>query len=322
MLQVTPVWLIPETEAANACDCPALNVTALGVTAIVTFQGEVVEGPILAVVPNPAYRPSQPRDLPGPDNAVFRVKFEPANKAAAEVFHAIQPASELALRPFPEPTGRIVAARMLDQKGNEPEQRVVITGLFAFFDVSARQLEKRATLRYGRPPKLVPIIAQSGYWGRIKAEIVCAMTSKYAMALYEQVQLRANLNRCVETIEIGRFRDILGVPPGTYKLGPDFLRFVIKPALLEVNGLSDMGVDIDVVRKHARAPVTAVSLSWWRKEGDDFRAAMQERARPKVGRMARLKGKVEKVEALPSRLPSSADDAELAAMLAKMREHA
>jgi hypothetical protein len=49
---------------------------------------------------------------------------------------------------------------------------------------------------------------------------------------------------------------------------------------------------------------------------------MQERARPKIGRMARLKGKVEKVEALPSRLPSSADDAELAAKLAKMREHA
>lgn len=145
------------------------------------------------------------------------------------------------------------------------------------------------------------------------------MTSKYAMALYEQVQLRANLNRCAETIEIGRFRDMLGVPPGTYKLGPDFLRFVIKPALLEVNGLSDIGVDIDVMRKHARAPVTAVSMSWWRKEGDDFRAAMQERARPKVGRMARLKGKVEKVEALPSRLPSSADDAELAA---SMREHA
>ena len=218
--------------------------------------------------------------------------------------------------------GVVATVSYVDQKGNEPEQRVVITGLFAFFDVSARQLEKRATLRYGLPPKLVPIIAQSGYWGRIKAEIVCAMTSKYAMALYEQVQLRANLNRCVETIEIGRFRDMLGVPPGTYKLGPDFLRFVIKPALLEVNGLSDMGVDIDVVRKHARAPVTAVSMSWWRKEGDDFRAAMQERARPKVGRMARLKGKVEKIEALPSRLPSSADDAELAARLAKMREHA
>jgi hypothetical protein len=37
-----------------------------------------------------------------------------------------------------------------------------------------------------------------------------------------------------------------------------------------------MGVYIDVVRKHARAAVTAVSQhGWWRKEGDDFRAAMQ-----------------------------------------------
>jgi hypothetical protein len=30
-----------------------------------------------------------------------------------------------------------------------PEQRVVITGLFDFFDVSAKELAKRATLRYG-----------------------------------------------------------------------------------------------------------------------------------------------------------------------------
>ena len=32
-----------------------------------------------------------------------------------------------------------------------PEQRVVITGLFDFFDVSAKELAKRATLRYGLP---------------------------------------------------------------------------------------------------------------------------------------------------------------------------
>jgi hypothetical protein len=46
---------------------------------------------------------------------------------------------------------------------------------------------------------------------------------------------------------------MLGVPPVTDKLGPDFLRFAIKPGLLEVNGLPDMGVDIDVVRKRMRA---------------------------------------------------------------------
>lgn len=215
----------------------------------------------------------------------------------------------------------VVSVSYLEQQvGEKPEQRFVITGLFSFFDISARQLEKRATLRYQLPPELVPIIAQSGYWGRIKAEIVCAMTSKYAMALYEQVQLRANMNRCVETIEIGRFRDMLGVPPKSYKLGPDFMRFVLKPAMLEVNGLSDMGVEIQLQRRHARAPVTAVTMTWWHKQGNEFRAAMAERNRPKVGRMARLKGQVEQLT--PDRV--ALVNAEVTEKLEKMRaeEHA
>ena len=36
-----------------------------------------------------------------------------------------------------------------EDRGDGPEQRVVITGLFDFFDVSARELTKRATLKYG-----------------------------------------------------------------------------------------------------------------------------------------------------------------------------
>jgi hypothetical protein len=94
---------------------------------------------------------------------------------------------------------------------------------------------------------------------------------------------------------------------------------VIKPALLEVNGLSDMGVAIELDRRHARAAVRAVTVSWWRKQGDDFRAAIHERNRPKVGRMARLRGQVEEAEALGPRLPSPADHAEVETMLAKMR---
>jgi hypothetical protein len=73
---------------------------------------------------------------------------------------------------------------------------------------------------------------------------------------------------------------------------------VVDPALLEVNGLSDMGVDIDLRRRHPRAPIEKVAISWWRKSGEEFRAAMRERNRSKVGRMARLRGSVEKAEAL------------------------
>jgi hypothetical protein len=176
-----------------------------------------------------------------------------------------------------------------------PEQRVVITGLFDFFDVSAKELAQRATLRYGLPRKLAPMLENSGRWGRIKAEVVCSMTSKYAMALYELIQLRANMERCVESFPIDRFRELLGVPPGTYGRADNFQRKVIDPAVLEVNGLSDMSVQIECERLHSRAPINAIKIAWWRKSGDEFRAAMEERNRSKLGRMARLKGIVETV---------------------------
>ncbi len=178
-----------------------------------------------------------------------------------------------------------------------PEQRVVITGLFDFFDVSAKELATRATLRYGLPRKLAPMLKTSGRWGRIKAEIVCSMTSKYAIALYELIQLRANMDRCVETFPIDRLRELMGVPPDTYARADNFQRKVIDPAVLEVNGLSDMSVQIELERRHSRAPVHAVTVAWWRKSGDEFRLAMEERNRSKLGRMARLKGVVETVEA-------------------------
>jgi hypothetical protein len=186
----------------------------------------------------------------------------------------------------------LVEVSYLDDKSDasEPEMRIAVMGIFRFLDISAKEFAKRATLRYGISPELAPIIENSRRWGRIKAEVVCAMTSKYAMSLYEMVQLRANMSRCIESFTNSEFRDQLGVPPGAYERGNNFMQFVISPAVLEVNGLSDVSVQVEVRRKHARAPIEGISMAWWRKSGDEFRAAMQERNRSKVGRMARLKG--------------------------------
>ena len=129
------------------------------------------------------------------------------------------------------------------------------------------------------------------------------MTTKYAIALYELLQLRANMDRSIETFPIERFRELMGVPPKTYARADNFQRKVIDPALLEVNGLSDMGVRIELGRLHSRAPIHSVTVAWWRKTGDDFRAAIEERTRSKLGRMARLRGLVETAEPLPSMLP-------------------
>ena len=97
------------------------------------------------------------------------------------------------------------------------------------------------------------------------------MTSKYAIALYELICLRANREHCVEAFSYAQFRDLLGVPPGTYERGLDFQRKVVDPAILEVNGLSDMSVNLELRRKHARAPISEVAISWWRKSASEFR---------------------------------------------------
>lgn len=173
------------------------------------------------------------------------------------------------------------------------EPGYLLTHLFDFFQLPASETHPRAFVRFGLPRKLQPILARSNRWGRIRAEVVCAMTSKYAMAVYELVCLRANMERSIETFTVERFRDLLGVPPGAYANGAHFWIKVIEPAVLEVNGLSDIGVQIELVRRHPRAPATAVTLAWWKKQGDEFRSAVQERGRSKMGRMARLRGTVE-----------------------------
>jgi hypothetical protein len=197
-----------------------------------------------------------------------------------------------------------VSVSYLDEEG---EPSVVLTGLFDFFDIPAKDLSKRRTFRYGLPRKLAPMLERSGRWGRIRAEIVCSMTSKYAIALYELVQLKANLDRCIEVFPVDRLRELLGVPPGNYERVDNLMRKVIDPAVLQVNGLSDMSVAIEQRRRHSRAPVHEFAVTWWKKQGDEFRAALQERSRSKVGRMARLKGKVDHVEAFENERFMAAD---------------
>jgi len=181
----------------------------------------------------------------------------------------------------------VVTVPVFSAKTGEP--RLIKTHLFDFFDLSANAHAGGATIRFGLPKQLQPVLVASGRWGRIKAETVCAMTSKYAIALYEMIQLRAGMDNCVEMFPIERFRDLMGVPKGAYQQGPDFTRFVLEAAALEVNGLSDYSVEFQVVRRHSRAPITAVTLAWWRKKGDVFRATYAEQQLPKQGRTARLR---------------------------------
>jgi hypothetical protein len=247
--------------------------------------------------------------LEASDRALLNLLFQHAHESGRLATRGVTwEISMAALRPSSHESNdrlRESLARLLSVQVNvsyrdasTARDMVLQTHLFDAFITPADGGPGGGFVRFGVPDALRAVLAQSGRWGRIKAEVVCAMTSKYAIALYELVQLRAGLDRCVEQFPIERFRQLLGVPPGKLTRGPDFMRYCIAPALLEVNGLSEMGIQIELIRAHARAPVTAVSLAWWRKEGDAFRAAYAERQRAKAGRMARLRGTVEIIEPL------------------------
>src|SRR5580698_6536279 len=183
------------------------------------------------------------------------------------------------------------------------KRRVMETHLLDFTDTEDEDEASDGTVQFGIPKRLRVVLARSNRWGRIRCEVSYAMTSKYAIALYELICLRANRDHCIEVLSYEEFRALLNVPPGTYDRGLDFQRKVVVPALLEVNGLSDMGVDLELRRRHARASIHEVAISWWKKSGEEYRDALQERNRSKVGRMARLRGQVETAQPLPELLP-------------------
>jgi hypothetical protein len=98
-----------------------LGPTDAGSLATLKVGEEVLDARIMAVIRNPSYRGEEDeRELPGPDNAVARIKVvKPTNRAGEEAFRALRPAAGLAATAFPRPSGQTLAVRMIDGRGVE-----------------------------------------------------------------------------------------------------------------------------------------------------------------------------------------------------------
>ena len=145
------------------------------------------------------------------------------------------------------------------------------------------------------------IIKDSTLWGRVRTAVIFAFTSKYSLTLYELIAARINLKHVwQEEFSLGDLRALLGVPNDKLLRTPDLLRKVVQPAEAEVNGMADFGVKIEPIRKGGtmRGAVTGFRVSWWRKDIPALQEAYSELKRSKVGRIARLNGKVEEVRPL------------------------
>ncbi|WP_308917846.1 RepB family plasmid replication initiator protein [Jannaschia sp. LMIT008] len=144
-------------------------------------------------------------------------------------------------------------------------------------------------LEYEIPARLRQIIGNSTVFARLQREVMFALTSKYALTLYEMVQKRGNLRwRSSDRFSLDELRGILGVPKGKLTSWSNLKLRSIDPACAEVNQLSDYVVEVAPIKTGRR--VTHVELRWWRKDGAGQGAAERELAFSKVGRRERRDG--------------------------------
>lgn len=151
-------------------------------------------------------------------------------------------------------------------------------------------------LEYEIPARLRKIIRNSQVFARLQREVMFALSSKYALTLYEMVQKRGNLRwKASERFTLDSLRGIMGVPKGKLSSWSNLKLRAIDPAVAEVNALSDFMVEISPI-KTARA-VTHVEMRWWRKDGDAGGAADRALQFSKVGRRVKAEGRAEQVVA-------------------------
>ena len=92
--------------------------------ALLRGEGVVIEGVVESAVRNPLYRPNQPKEIPGPDNAVARLRFRlgeenGAATPAQAAFRSIRTIPALSTKFYPAPGARPVDVRMIDGHGVE-----------------------------------------------------------------------------------------------------------------------------------------------------------------------------------------------------------
>lgn len=153
-------------------------------------------------------------------------------------------------------------------------------------------------LEYEIPQRLRRIIKDSTVFARLQREVMFALSSKYALTLYEMVQKRGNLRwRSAEKFSLDDMRGVLGVPKGKLTSWSNLKLRAIDPAVEEVSALSDYIVQVEPVKTGRR--VTHVELRWWRKDAGGEAEAAHELQFSKVGRKERTSARAEAVRPRP-----------------------
>jgi len=201
------------------------------------------------------------------------------NDLASEPVHAIRKAS---LRGSHESNDRLhesfdkLMGAFAKIRHRDPDSGKSRTTRISLLGPNSEEEGEDGFFIYSFPSALLAILEHSQTWARLKSEIIYMLRSKYSIRLYELVERRINMRTQGEYFTVEQLRQLLGVPKGKLGRFADFNRHCLKPAVAEVNRISDYMVSIGAIR-HGRS-VVKLHLIWLKKCPQSKKQAALERA--------------------------------------------
>lgn len=117
-----------------------------------------------------------------------------------------------------------------------------------------------------------PHLSNPGVWTKVKIEIANLFNSSYSLALYETCNRysprKFGDERSTGWKDVDEWRKLLGIPStGTYKSFAVVHQKIIKPAVKQVNELSDITIKPEYIKKGRGGALSQLRFSISRKNG-------------------------------------------------------
>jgi hypothetical protein len=141
---------------------------------------------------------------------------------------------------------------IVDKRGRE---RFIVTNL-----VNGSIPRGEGVIHYSFYKELRPLLAKPAVFARIKLAVLAQFSCKYSPPLYEMFEAYANRDHNVWTVKVEELRVWLAIGSKMPNWA-DFNRFVLAPALDEINRLSDLRIDHLLLRKRRRIDVIRFTIN-------------------------------------------------------------
>lgn len=111
-----------------------------------------------------------------------------------------------------------------------------VQGIASLFHAEVHKAARSTgQLRFGFPPLLIPILKEPSRFARLRVHFLLKLSGKYAVTLYEILEAYVNRRDGQCRVTLDELRTWLKVPEGSYSNWKDFRKWVLDPAIKQIN---------------------------------------------------------------------------------------